>query len=49
MYLNEFIDFEDEDYDKIFVLSGMSGALGCLFPTPFLGALMIHELGEPPK
>lgn len=43
------VDFEDEDYDKIFVLAGMASALGALFPTPMLGALMMHELGEPPK
>jgi hypothetical protein len=27
----------------------MSGAMGALFPTPVLGVLMIHELGNPPR
>jgi H+/Cl- antiporter ClcA len=47
-YLQEHIDFEDDDYKKIFVLCGMASALGALFPSPLLGALMMHELGEPP-
>lgn len=38
-----------EDYNKLLVLSGMSSALGALFPTPVLSALMIHELGDPPR
>lgn len=48
-YITSLVDFEDEDYNKIFVLSGMASALGALFPSPMLGALMMHELGEPPK
>jgi H+/Cl- antiporter ClcA len=48
-FLHEHIDLEDEDYDKIIVLAGMASALGALFPSPMLGALMMHELGEPPK
>ena len=47
--MTEHFEFEDEDYKKVFVLSGMAAALGALFPTPMLGALMIHELGNPPK
>ncbi len=48
-WVAEHIELEDDDYKKLFVLSGMSAALGALFPTPMLGALMIHELGNPPK
>eukprot|EP01033_Poteriospumella_lacustris_P006619 gene6619-4769_t len=48
-YISHVVDFEDEDYNKVFVLAGMASALGALFPTPMLGALMMHELGEPPK
>lgn len=48
-FLQQYIDFGDEDYSKIFVLAGMAGPLGALFPSPLLGALMMHELGEPPK
>ncbi len=48
-WVAERIELEDDDYKKLFVLSGMSAALGALFPTPMLGALMIHELGNPPK
>lgn len=48
-WVSEWLQFEDEDYRKVFVLSGMAAALGSLFPTPMLGALMIHELGNPPK
>ena len=39
----------DADDKKLLVLSGMSSALGALFPTPLLGVLMIHELGNPPR
>ena len=39
----------DGDDKKLMVLSGMSGALGALFPTPLLGVLMIYELGNPPR
>lgn len=48
-WVTEQIEFEDDDYRKVFVLSGMAAALGALFPTPMLGALMLHELGDPPK
>jgi H+/Cl- antiporter ClcA len=34
---------------NLLVLTGMSGAMGALFPTPVLGVLMIHELGNPPR
>lgn len=39
----------DSDDRKLLVLSGMSSALGTLFPTPLLAVLMIHELGNPPR
>ena len=39
----------DIDDKHLCVLSGMSAAMGCLFPTPVTGVLMIHELGNPPK
>jgi hypothetical protein len=45
-YLEERMDSDDK---KLVVLSGMSGALGALFPTPLLAVLMIHELGNPPR
>lgn len=49
-FMAEFIaDFEDPEDDKLMVLSGMASALGALFPTPVLSALMIVELGAPPK
>lgn len=48
-WITEQIEFEDDDYRKIFILSGMASALGALFPTPMLGSLMLHELGAPPK
>ncbi len=47
-FITHYVDFLTEDYKNIFVLTGMSGALGALFPSPMLGALMMHELGEPP-
>lgn len=47
-FITQYVDFLDEDYRNIMVLCGMSGALGALFPSPMLGALMMHELGEPP-
>lgn len=43
------MQLEDKDDQKLCVLSGMSGAMGALFPTPVLGVLIIHELGNPPK
>lgn len=39
----------ESDDKKLLVLSGMSGALGALFPTPVCGVLMIYELGNPPR
>jgi len=42
-------DRMDRDDRKLLVLSGMSSALGALFPTPLLAVLMIHELGNPPR
>jgi H+/Cl- antiporter ClcA len=45
----EKVEFKDENDKKLVVLSGMSGALGGLFPTPLLATLMLHELGDPPK
>lgn len=47
--VEKWIKFEDKDYNKLFVLSGMAAALGALFPTPILAVLMLHELGNPPK
>jgi H+/Cl- antiporter ClcA len=38
-----------EDNSKLLVLTGMSAAMGGVFPTPVLGVLMIHELGNPPR
>lgn len=37
------------DDQKLLVLSGMAAAMGALFPSPMLGVMMIHELGNPPK
>jgi H+/Cl- antiporter ClcA len=51
-YLTEKLDpgwFDDDDYKSLLVLGGMTAPLGALFQAPMLGALMIHELGEPPK
>lgn len=48
-FITQHIKFADEEYNKIFVLAGMAGPLGALFPSPMLGALMMHEMGEPPK
>lgn len=46
--ITENIKYTKDDADLI-VLTGMSAAMGALFPTPILGVLMIHELGNPPK
>ena len=43
------MEFKNQDYKHLVVLCGMSAALGCLFPTPILGVLMIYELGDPPR
>lgn len=48
-WLTRRINFHGEDNNKLMVLSGMSAALGSLFPSPVLSAMMIHELGNPPK
>jgi hypothetical protein len=49
-YITEhYLHFEDDDYRKLSVLGGMTAALGALLPSPILGVLMFHELGEPPK
>mmetsp|Transcript_8625 Transcript_8625/g.12872 ORF Transcript_8625/g.12872 Transcript_8625/m.12872 type:complete len:390 (-) Transcript_8625:250-1419(-) len=47
--INDYMKFEEKDNQNLMVLTGMSGAMGALFPTPVLGVLMIHELGDPPK
>ena len=47
-YITEHVDMAEDDKHLV-VLSGMSAALGALFPTPILGVMMIHELGCPPK
>jgi len=39
----------DLEYKKLFILGGMAGPLAALFQAPMLGALVIHELGAPPK
>jgi H+/Cl- antiporter ClcA len=48
-WLVEKMKFDNEENEKLLVLTGMSAAMGAVFPTPVLGILMIHELGEPPK
>ncbi|KAJ1419428.1 chloride channel, partial [Ochromonadaceae sp. CCMP2298] len=52
-YLTQHLDADwfsgDTDYKSLLVLGGMTAPLGALFQAPFLGALMVHELGEPPK
>jgi H+/Cl- antiporter ClcA len=51
-YLTEVLDpgwFDEDDYKSLLVLGGMTAPLGALFQAPMLGALMVHELGEPPK
>ena len=40
---------QSTDDKNLLVLSGMSAAMGALFPSPMLGVMMIHELGNPPK
>eukprot|EP00604_Paraphysomonas_vestita_P002665 CAMPEP_0174818608 /NCGR_PEP_ID=MMETSP1107-20130205/1393_1 /TAXON_ID=36770 /ORGANISM="Paraphysomonas vestita, Strain GFlagA" /LENGTH=307 /DNA_ID=CAMNT_0016030717 /DNA_START=45 /DNA_END=965 /DNA_ORIENTATION=+ len=45
----DYFRFEDHETKNLLVLTGMSGAMGALFPTPLLGVLMIHELGNPPR
>lgn len=47
--VSERMELKDKDDQKLCVLSGMAAAMGALFPTPVLGVLMIHELGNPPK
>lgn len=45
----DYFHFDDHETKDLIVLTGMSGAMGALFPTPLLGVLMIHELGNPPR
>ena len=47
--INKYMDFESKEDQDLMVLSGMSGAMGAVFPTPVLAVLMIHELASPPK
>ena len=47
-FVSEKIGFSTDDA-KLVVLSGMTAALGALFPSPMLGVLMMYELGNPPK
>ena len=47
--VENYVTFEDENYQKLLVLGGMAAALGALFPTPILGVLMLIELGNMPK
>ena len=47
-YLMDRSPFDDDD-KKLAVLSGMTAALGALFPSPMLGPLLVYELGNPPK
>ena len=47
-YVSKYARFDDDD-SKLVVLSGMTAALGALFPSPALGVLMMYELGNPPK
>lgn len=46
--ISEKLEFEEE-HSKLTVLTGMAAAMGGIFPSPVLGVLMIHELGNPPK
>jgi len=46
---DNWVHFEDDNDRKLVVLTGMASALGALFPTPLLAALMIIELGIMPK
>lgn len=47
-YLMDRSPFEEDD-KKLAILSGMTAALGALFPSPMLGPLLVYELGNPPK
>jgi H+/Cl- antiporter ClcA len=47
--VSERMQLEDKEDQKLCVLSGMAAAMGALFPTPVLGVLIMHELGNPPK
>lgn len=46
--LTEYIDF-DEDDKKLIVLTGMTAAIGALFPSPLLTCLIMYELGTSPR
>ena len=43
------MELENKEDQQLCVLSGMAAAMGALFPTPVLGVLIMHELGNPPK
>jgi H+/Cl- antiporter ClcA len=45
----DYMKFDNIEETQLTVLTGMSAAFGALFPTPLLGVLMIHELGNPPR
>lgn len=49
-FLSEkYLHFLEKSDQQLLVLSGMTAALGCLFPSPYLGILIVLELGKPPK
>ena len=43
-YMSERLGIEEENDRKLVVLGGMAGALGALFPSPFLAVLLLSEL-----
>lgn len=47
-FISDYLKVEEDDR-KLVVLSGMTAAMGALFPSPMLGVLMMYELGNPPK
>jgi hypothetical protein len=44
--LEHFVSFEEEYYQKMFVLSGIVAPLGALLPNPMLAVTLLMELGE---
>lgn len=48
-FITHRIPSESAEDKNLLVLAGMSAAMGALFPSPMLGVMMIHELGNPPK
>lgn len=48
-FIREYFKFEDESDGKMLVLCGIAGAMGALFPSPVLAAVMVFELSTPPK